>query len=92
MGVPSGVCAVAVCVCECGFCCGRGIEGLCFDSSVVGVRWACPLSCVTFEPCHFCGHVMGSKVRPWQLMRQSTPLVLCGRYSERKDYEGVKWV
>ena len=32
---------------------------------------------------------MGSKVRPWQLMRQSTPLAL---YGERKGYEGVRWV
>ena len=32
---------------------------------------------------------MGSKVRSWQLMRQSTPLALCGRYGERKGYEGV---
>ena len=30
------------------------------------------------------GVAWGSKVRPWQLMRQSTSLALCGRYGERK--------
>ena len=60
---------------------------------VVGVRWACPLSPVTFEPCQVLLWAWnGVKGEAMAVMRQSTPLALCGKYGERKGYEGVRWV
>ena len=55
-----------------------------------GVRWACPLSRVTFESRQVLrGRDMGSKVRPWQLAHYW----YCAEGTARGKaiYEGVRW-
>ena len=69
--------------------CGRGIEGL--PDKVVRVRWACPLSRVTFEPCQvllWAWHGVKGEAMAVNEAEHTT----CGKYCERKGYEGVRWV